>query len=198
MNDKVNFEKNTDHDDLTVIDATIEESRVNVVDSTLGDDDYSGDDFYDEFYDEKVDEPYYVAIKSVVFGSLAIVFPLFAWLFAMINRMSFIAFIVSAIGLCFGLIGFVAHKRCSSAPRGSLSQGLARAGRCISIIGLVVSSAVIAIRVINFVLFILAVITAFILFVLAAIIILALTVIIGTTVCLTLAAVVVIILLFLL
>ena len=158
MKDNIDFEKIADQDDLTVIDATVEESRVNVVDSTLGDDDYSDDDFFDGFYDEKVDEPYYVAIKSVVFGALAIVFPMFAWLFAMFNSTSLMAFVVAAAGLFFGVIGFIAQARCSSAPRGSLSQGLARAGRCISLIGLVVASVVIAIIFINFILSIIALI----------------------------------------
>ena len=82
MNDKLDFGNIADNDDLTVIDATVEENRVNVVDLTLGDDD-SDDDIYDGYYDEKIDEPYYVAIKSVVFGSLAIIFPMFAWLFSL-------------------------------------------------------------------------------------------------------------------
>ena len=69
MNDKLDFEQIEENDDLTVIDATIEENRVNVVDLTLGDDDYNDDDIFDGYYDEKIDEPYYVAIKSVVFSA---------------------------------------------------------------------------------------------------------------------------------
>lgn len=150
MNEKIDLENNID-DELTVIDATIEESRVNVVDSSLGDDDYSDDDIYDGYYDEKVDEPYYVAIKSVVFGSLAIIFPLFAWLFSFFNSMSLIAFAVAVTGLIFAFVGLIASVRSASAPRGSLSQGLSRAGRCIGIIGIVVSSVILAVIFISFI-----------------------------------------------
>ena len=145
MSDKFDFEKNTDIDDLTVIDATIEENRMNVLDSSLGDDDSADDDIYDGYYDEKIDEPYYPAVKSVVFGAIAIIFPLFAWLFSLFNSMSLMAFAVAITGLVFGVVGFIATTKCGSAPRGSLSQGLARAGRCISIIGLVVSVVVLSV-----------------------------------------------------
>ena len=150
MSDKFDFEKNTDIDDLTVIDATIEENRMNVLDSSLGDDDSVDDDIYDGYYDEKIDEPYYPAVKSVVFGAIAIIFPLFAWLFSLFNSMSLMAFAVAITGLVFGVVGFVATTKCGSAPRGSLSQGLARAGRCISIIGLVVSVVVLSVIFVNF------------------------------------------------
>ena len=145
MNDRLDFEKITDNDDLTVIDATIEENRMNVVDSSLGDDDFAEDDLYDGYYDEKIDEPYYPAVKSVVFGAIAIIFPLFGWLFSLFNSMSLMAFAVAVTGLVFGIVGFIATVKCDSAPRGSLSQGLARAGRCISIIGLAVSGVVLSV-----------------------------------------------------
>lgn len=158
MNDKLDFGNIADNDDLTVIDATVEENRVNVVDLTLGDDD-SDDDIYDGYYDEKIDEPYYVAIKSVVFGSLAIIFPMFAWLFSLFNTLSLMAVAAAVTGFVFSIVGLISVMRCTSAPRGSLSQGLARAGRCIGIIGLIVSSIILTVILFNFIISVLVILS---------------------------------------
>lgn len=86
-------------------------------------------------------EPYAHAVRAVVFGSLSVVLPLFAFLFSLFKSV-FIPPIVAVGGLALAIIALVSIKKCGRLTRGSLSEGLVRTGRIVAVIGLVLSALV--------------------------------------------------------
>lgn len=98
------------------------------------------DDFlYEGEIDEKASAPYAAAVKSVVLGSLAIVLPLFALLFYTLGS-TMIPVILAAVGLIFAIVGLVSAGKGKKALGGTLCEGMAKAGRTVSIIGLIASA----------------------------------------------------------
>ena len=137
MNEKNNIGINEELDELTVIDASSE--SMNTVDFSLDDDDNGDDDIlYDGYIDEKYREQYTHGVRSVVFGSLSIVLPLLAWIIHL-SGISLLPLTVAMAGIIFAVIGWIAALKCKNVPMGSLSEGLARTGKIVSIIGIALS-----------------------------------------------------------
>ena len=88
--------------------------------------------------DEKTSPLYATAVKSVVFGSLSVILPLFALIFCAV-QMGIVAPVVAATGLVFAIVALKMSDKCKNALEGSLVEGLAKAGRTVSIIGLVIA-----------------------------------------------------------
>lgn len=153
MNDKHDINTQDELDDLTVIDAS--DKDINVVDFSLDDDDYHDDDIlYDSEMDEKLPEPYTLGVRAVVFGSLSIILPVLAWIIHLMG-ISLIPVIIAAAAVVLAIVGFISAKKCVNAPIGTLSEGLAKTGRLVSIIGLVASSLILVYMVISIILTIL-------------------------------------------
>ena len=174
MKENINDNLNEELDDLTVIDATIDDHGVNVIDATLDDDDYNEDDLYDGYSDEKIMEPHTEAVRAVVFGSLSIILPFFVWMISMLNSVSIIGLGVSVGAVALAVIGFISAMKCQSSPKGSFSEGMANVGRLVSIIGFVISSLILLLVFASFIISIvilIAVLIGYSLFLLASLVV---------------------------
>ena len=153
MNEKNNIGINEELDELTVIDASSE--SMNTVDFSLDDDDNGDDDvLYDSYIDEKYREQYAYGVRSVVFGCLSIVLPLLAWIMHL-SGISLLPLTVAAAGIVFAAIGWIAALKCKDVPMGSLSEGLAKTGKIVCIIGFALSAFILVNMIISIILTIL-------------------------------------------
>ncbi len=93
--------------------------------------------------DEKKTEPYDLALRSVVFGSLSIIIALFAWLFSLLGS-AIVPLLVAGGALAIAITGFVSAKKCGKLLPGTLSEGMMKTGKIVSIIALIASSVILA------------------------------------------------------
>lgn len=104
----------------------------------------NNDEFlYEGDPNEKDTASYEAAVKAVVFGSLSIMLPLFSILFFVFG-LNTLAIVVAIVGVMFAIVGRTSAKKCKDALAGSLTEGLAKAGKTVSLIGLIAAVAALA------------------------------------------------------
>ena len=130
-NRNIEMNENIELEDMEVIDATYE-GRDDEDDDTV---------LYDADTDTKNSEPYVAAVRALTFGCISLILPLFAWV---ISGFGFyiIPIILATAGVVCAVVGLVSAKKCVFAPAGTLSEGLVKTGRLVSIIGLCLSTLV--------------------------------------------------------
>ncbi|MBQ8849592.1 MAG: hypothetical protein IJ011_04595 [Clostridia bacterium] len=125
-------------------DIEIEETINTKENIDLGEDNSPEDDFlYEGAADTKKSEAYGIAVKSVVLGSVAIVLSMFALLLYMVGG-GWIAVAVGITALVLAVVGLKSLKKCGSALVGTLEEGMVKAGRTVSKIGVIIASIVLA------------------------------------------------------
>lgn len=105
--------------------------------------DVANEDILYDGDDGETDEAYSLAVRSVVFGGLAIILPVLAWVASLFGS-ALIPLLIAGGGLAFAISSLVCIKKCGKPTRGSYSEGLVKAGKIVGIIGLVLASVVIA------------------------------------------------------
>ncbi len=132
-----------------------------------------GEDFlYERQADKKRTDEYDIAVKTIVFGSLSIVLPMFALILYTLGGY-LMAILAAGLGLAFAVIAFKASKSITTLG-GSLTAAMSKNGRLLSIIGIAVSAAVLAyvfIGVILSILMIIGLIIFYVIYIIAIIII---------------------------
>lgn len=115
------------------------------------------DDFlYEGESNEKKTDTYDIAVRALVFGSLSVILPMFALLLYVLGS-PLLAIAVGAVAIGFAVAGFMWAKK-NTALGGSLTAAMAKTGKLVSIIGMAISSVILAYVLIGLILAVLAII----------------------------------------
>ena len=151
----VELKENIELDEMEVIDATYEGV----------DDDDDDAVLYDADTDEKHSEPYVAAVRAMTFGCISLIVPLFAWIVSVFGGGYLVPVLVAAAGVICAVVGLISAKKCVFAPSGTLSEGLVKTGKLVSIIGLCVSVLVLAYILVSLILTIIVVVAMIVFYV---------------------------------
>lgn len=102
------------------------------------------DDFlYADGNDEKGGAPYAAATRAVVLGSVSIVIALFGLLFYTLGSIT-MPLLLLAAAIIISVVGLVSANKGKKTLSGTLCEGMARAGKTVSTLGLIVSALALA------------------------------------------------------
>lgn len=120
------------------------------VEEDYTDAEYAEEDYFEaEAPVKKEKEPYEASLRSLVFGMLSVIVPVFSLMLMFMDTT--VAIIAGLFAVIFAIIGIVSSFKARKF-RGTKSHAMANVGRLLSIIGLIIAVAIVAYVVVQIVL----------------------------------------------